>query len=143
MGNVPGVLGNLSNFGQTAVPLQRHSMTSMLGLLAMVKPPVMLVGSLFLNMAMVFGCASGFVDPASTFPAGLSQHLREQMLLYREESAELRAAAQYYREESERSAVESSQESERTRRYRDFAQQAWAQAEEADRHAEEYQGQLL
>ena len=40
--------------------------------LAMVKPPVMLVGSLFLNMVMVFGCASGFVDPASTFPAGLS-----------------------------------------------------------------------
>ncbi len=58
----------------------------------MVKPPVMLVGSLFLNMVMVFGCASGFGDPASTFPAGLSQHLREQMLLYREESAELRAA---------------------------------------------------
>ena len=109
----------------------------------MVKPPVMLVGSLFLNMVMVFGCASGFVDPASTFPAGLSKHLREQMLLYREESAELRAAAQYYREESQRSAEESSQESERTRRYRDFAQQAWAQAEEADRHAEEYQGQLL
>ena len=72
MGNVPDVLGNLSNFGQTALPLQRHSMTSMLGLLAMVKPPVMLVGSLFLNMVMVFGCASGFVDPASTFPAGLS-----------------------------------------------------------------------
>ena len=60
MGNVPGVLGNLSNFGQTALPLQRHSMTSMLGhrvrmggrairwpcqrSLAMVKPPVMLVG---------------------------------------------------------------------------------------------------
>ena len=109
----------------------------------MVKPHVMLVGSLFLNMVMVFGCASGFVDPASTFPAGLSKHLREQMLLYREESAELRAAAQYYREESQRSAEESSQESERTRRYRDFAQQAWAQAEEADRHAEEYQGQLL
>jgi len=109
----------------------------------MVKPPVTLVGSLFLNMVMVFGCVSGFVDPASTFPAGLFQHLREQMLLYREESAELRAAAQYYREESQRSAEESSQESERTRRYRDFAQQAWAQAEEADRHAEEYQGQLL
>lgn len=109
----------------------------------MVKPHVMLVGSLFLNMAMVSGCASGIVDPASTFPAGMSKHLREQMLLYREESAELRAAAQYYREESQRSAEESSQESERTRRYRDFAQQAWAQAEEADRHAEEYQGQLL
>src|SRR6478609_1657714 len=31
MGNVRGVLGNLSNFGQTALPLQRHSMTSMLG----------------------------------------------------------------------------------------------------------------
>ena len=109
----------------------------------MVKPPVMLVGSLFLNMVMVFGCASGFGDPASTFPAGLSQHLREQMLLYREESAALRAAAQYYREESQRSAEESSQESERTRRYRDFAHQAWVQAEEADRHAEEYQGRLL
>ena len=104
----------------------------------MLKPHVMLVGSLFLNMAMVFGCSSGYTDSA-----GLSEHLRDQMRLYREEAAELRAAAQYYREESRRSAEKSNQESERTRRYRDFAQQAWAQAEEADRHAEEYQGQLL
>ena len=79
----------------------------------MVKPPVMLVGSLFLNMVMVLGCASG-VEPTSTFPVGLSQHLKDQMLLYREEAVELRAAAQYYREESQRSAEESSQESERT-----------------------------
>jgi len=109
----------------------------------MVKPHVMLAGSLFLNVAMVFGCASGFVAPAGTFPVGSSKHLGDQMLLYREEAAELRAAAQFYREESQRSAVESSQESEQTRRYRDFAQQALAQAEEADRRAEEYQGQLL
>ena len=131
MGNVRGVLGNLSNFGQTALPLQRHSMTSMLG------------HRVCTGGRLSDSPASGFVDPASTFPAGLSQHLREQMLLYREESAELRAAAQYYREESQRSAEESSQESERTRRYRDLAQQALAQAEEADRRAEEYQGQLL
>jgi len=109
----------------------------------MVKPHVMWVGSLFLNMVMVFGCASGFVAPASTFPVGSSKHFGDQMLLYREEAAELRAAAQFYREESQRSAAESSQESERTRRYRDLAKQALAQAEEADRRAEEYQGQLL
>jgi hypothetical protein len=109
----------------------------------MLKSHVMLVGGLLLHMAMVLGCSSGFMDSASTFSVGSSKHLRGQMLLYREEAAELRAAAQYYREESQRSAEESSQESERTRRYRDFAQQAWAQAEEADRHAEEYQGQLL
>ena len=109
----------------------------------MLKPHVMLVGSLFLTMAMMLGCSSGYMDSAGTFPLGLSKHHRDQMRLYREEAAELRAAAQYYREESRRSAEESNQESERTRRYRDFAQQAWAQAEEADRHAEEYQGQLL
>jgi hypothetical protein len=109
----------------------------------MVKPHVMLVGSLLLNVAMVLGCASAFVDSAGTVPVELSKHLRGQMLLYREEAAELRAAAQYYREEFQHAAEESSQESERTRRYRNFAQQAWAEAEEADRHAEEYQGQLL
>jgi hypothetical protein len=109
----------------------------------MVKPHVMLAGSLFLNVAIMFGCASGVVDPASTLPVGLYKQLRDQIVLYREEATELRATAQYYREKSQRSAEESGQESERTRRYRDFAQQAWVQAEEADRHAEEYQGQLL
>jgi len=102
----------------------------------------MLFGGLILNVVMVLGCASGFVGPVSTFPVGSSKHLRDQMLLYREEAAELRAAAQYYREEFQRSAEESGEEAERTHRYRDFAQQAWVQAEEAERHAQEYQGQL-
>jgi hypothetical protein len=109
----------------------------------MVKPHVLLVNSLILNMAVAVGCASGFVDRASTPPAETYQHLSDQAVLYRQEAVDLRAAARYYEGEAQRSAQEAGQDSERARRYRDFAQQASVQAMEADRHAEEYQLQLL
>ena len=109
----------------------------------MIKPHVLLVSSLVLNTAMAVGCASSFVDRASTSTVGTYKQLSDQVVLYRQEAAELRAAAQYYEEESQRSVQEAGQESERARRYRDFAQQASVQAKEADRHAEEYQQQLL
>jgi hypothetical protein len=109
----------------------------------MVKPYVLLVGTLILSTAMAIGCANGLVERASRSTAGLYKHIREQVILYRQEAAELRAAAQYYEGEAHRSAQEAGQESERARRYRDFARQASVQAKEADRHAEEYQRQLL
>ena len=109
----------------------------------MVKPHVLLVSSLILNTAMAVGCASGFVERASTSTVGMYKYLSDQAVLYRQEAAELRAAAKYYEGEARRSAQETGQDSERTRRYRDFAQQASVQAMEADRHAEEYQRQLL
>lgn len=109
----------------------------------MVKPHVLLVSSLILNMAVAVGCASGFVEPASRPTAETYQHLSDQAVLYRQEAVDLRAAAQYYEGEAQRSAQEAGQDSERARRYRDFAQQASAQAMEADRQAEEYQQQLL
>ncbi len=76
-------------------------------------------------------------------PAGTDEHLSHQTVLYRQEAVDLRAAAQYYEGEAQRSAWETGQDSERARRYRDFAQQASLQAKEADQHAEEYQQQLL
>jgi hypothetical protein len=109
----------------------------------MVKPHVLLVSSLILNMAMAVGCASGFMDRANTPTTGMYKHLSDQAVLYRQEAAELRAAAQYYEGEAQRSEQEAGPESERARRYRDFAQQASVQAMEADRQAEEYQQQLL
>jgi hypothetical protein len=109
----------------------------------MVKPHVLLVSSLILNMAMAVGCASGFVEPASTPTAETYQHLSDQAVLYRQEAVDLRAAARYYEGEAQRSVQETGQDSERAQRYRDFAQQASVQAMEADRHAEEYQLQLL
>ena len=109
----------------------------------MVKPHVLLVSSLILNMAMAVGCATGFVERASTPTAGTYKHLSDQAVLYRQEAAELREAAQYYEGQAQRSAQEAGQDSERARQYRDFAQQASVQAKEADRHAEEYQQQLL
>jgi len=56
---------------------------------------------------------------------------------------DLRAAAQYFEGEAQRSAREAGQDSERAQRYRDFAQQASVQAIEADRQAEENQLQLF
>lgn len=103
---------------------------------------LLLVSSLILSTAMALGCASGFVDRASTSPAETYQHLSDQAVLYRQEAVDLRAAAQYYEEEAQRSA-QTGQDSERARRYRDFAQQASVQAIESDRHADEYQLQLL
>ena len=109
----------------------------------MVKPHILLVCSLILNTAMAVGCESGFVDRASTPTAETYKHLSDQMVRYRQEAEDLRAAARYYEGEAQRSAREAGQDSARARRYRDFAQQASLQAMEADRHAEEYQQQLL
>jgi hypothetical protein len=109
----------------------------------MVKPHVLLISSLILNTAVAVGCASGFVEPASTPTAETYQHLSDEAVLYRQEAVDLRAAARYYEGEAQRSAQEAGQDSERARRYRDFAQQASVQAMEADRQAEEYQQQLL
>lgn len=109
----------------------------------MVKPYLLLVTSLIVNTAMAVGCAGGFVDRASTSPAETYQHLSDQAVLYRQEAVDLRAAARYYEGEAQRSAQETGQDSERARRYRDFSQQASVQAIEADRHAEEFQQQLL
>ena len=107
------------------------------------KPHVLLASCLILNTSMAVGCASGFVEPARTPPAETYHHLSDQAVLYRQEAVDLRAAAQYYEGEAQRSAWETGQDSDRTQRYRDFAQQATARALEADRHAEEYQEQLL
>jgi hypothetical protein len=90
---------------------------------------LLLVSSLIVNTAMAVGCASGFVDRASTSPA-------DQAVIYRQEAVDLRAAARYYEGEAQRSAQEAGQDSERARRYRDFAQQASVQAIKADRNAE-------
>ena len=109
----------------------------------MVKPYLLLVSGLIVNTAMAVGCASGFVDRTSTSPAETYQDLGDQAVLYRQEAVDLRAAARYYEGEALRSAQEAGQDSERARRYRDFSQQASVQALEADRHAEEYQQQLL
>jgi len=109
----------------------------------MIKPHVLLVSSLILNAVMAVACASDFVDRASTSTVGMYKYLRDQVVLYRQEAAELRAAAKYYEGEARQSAQETGQDSARTRRYRDFAHQASVQAKEADRHAEEYQRQLL
>ena len=108
----------------------------------MVKPSLLLVSSLIVNTAMAVGCAGGFVDRASA-SAETYQHLSDQAVLYHQEAVDLRAAARYYEGEALRSAQEAGQDSERARRYRDFSQQASVQALEADRHAEEYQQQLL
>jgi hypothetical protein len=109
----------------------------------MVKPHVLLISSLILNTAVAVGCASGFVDRESTSSTGMHKHISDQVLLYRQEAEELRAAARYYEGEAQWSAQETGQHSDRTQRYRDFAQQASVQAMEADRQAEEYQLQLL
>ena len=109
----------------------------------MVKPYLLLVSSLIVNTAMAVGCASGFVDRASTSPVETYQYLSDQAVLYRQEAVDLRTAARYYEGKAQRSAQEAGQDSEGARRYRDFAQQASVQAIEADRHAEEYQQQLL
>jgi hypothetical protein len=95
----------------------------------MAKPHLLLVCSLILNTAIAIGCANGY-NPLS-----------DQVALYREEAEELRAAAHYYEGEAQRSLQEGGQDSERTQRYRDFAEQASVQAEEADRYADEYLGQ--
>ena len=127
-------------------PLMRHLVQFLDGKQRrpiMVKPHVLLMSSLILNTSMAVGCASGFMEPASTPPAERYQHLSAQAVLYRQEAVDLRAAAQYYEGKAQRSAWETGQDSDRTQRYRDFAQQASVQALEADRHAEEYQQQLL
>ena len=104
---------------------------------------LLLVSSLILYTAMALGCASSFADRTSTSPADTYQYLSDQAVLYRQEAVDLRAAARYYEGESQRSAQEAGQDSERVQRYRDFAQQAAVQAMEADRHADEYQLQLF
>ena len=109
----------------------------------MVRPHVLLVSSLILNTLMAVGCASGFMGPARTPPAETYQHLSDQAGLFRQEAVDLRAAAQYYEGEAHRSAWETGQDSDRARRYRDFAQRASVQAIESDRQAEAYQLQLL
>ncbi len=127
-------------------PLMRHPVQLLDGKQrrpVMLKPHVLLMSSLILNTCMAVGCASGFMKPASTPTAETYQHLSDQAVLYRQEAVDLRAAAQYYEGKAQRSAWETGQDSDRTQRYRDFAQQASVQALEADRHAEEYQQQLL
>ena len=52
----------------------------------MVKPHVLLVSSLILNTSMAVGCASGFMEPASTPPAEMYQYLSDEAVLYRQEA---------------------------------------------------------
>jgi hypothetical protein len=107
----------------------------------MVTPHVLLASSLIFNTALAAGCASSF-GGASTPIAETYHHLSDQAGLSRQEAVDLRAAAQYYEGEAQRSEREARPESERARRYRDFSQEASAQAEEAERSADEYQRQL-
>jgi hypothetical protein len=92
----------------------------------MAKPHFLLVGGLILNMAIAFGCIDSYTLPS------------DKVVLHRQEAEELRAAAQYYDGEAQRSAQEAGEDSERARRYRDFSQQASEKAKEADMYAEEY-----
>lgn len=90
-------------------------------------PIALLVGSLILDTAIAVGCAKYTPN--------------DQVVVYRQEAEELRAAAQYYEGEARRSVQEAGQDSEEARRYRDFAQRASVEAMEADRYAEEYDRQ--
>ena len=76
----------------------------------MVKLHVLLVSSFILNTSMAVGCASGFVEPASARPAETYKHLSDQAVLYRQEAVDLRAAAQYYEGEAQRSAWETGED---------------------------------
>ena len=108
----------------------------------MVTPHVLLLTSLILNTSVAVGCASGFVERASTLTEETYQHVSEQAVVSRQEAVDLRAAARYYEGEAQRSEHEARPESEGARRYRSFSQEASAQADEADRSADKYQRQL-
>ena len=108
----------------------------------MVTPHVLLLSSLILNIAAAVGCASGPVEPAGTPTAETYQRLSDQAGVSRQEAVDLRAAARYYEGEAQRSEQLARPEPERARRYRDFSQQASAQAEEADRSADDNQRQI-
>ena len=103
----------------------------------MVTPHVLLLSGLILNTAVAVGCASALVEPANTPSPERYQHLSDQAEVSRQEAVDLRAAARYYEAEARRSEQQPRPASERTQRYRDFSQQASAQAEEADRSADD------
>jgi hypothetical protein len=108
----------------------------------MVVSHVLLLSSLFVNTALAAGCASGFAEPARTPIDETYRHLTEEAVVFRQEAVDLRAAARYYEGEAQRSEQLARPEPERARRYRDFSQQASAQAEEADRSADDNQRQI-
>ena len=99
---------------------------------------LLLLSSLILSMATTAGCTHKFVDYPNGSDTG-SYNGGDQVAYYRQEAAELRAAALYYAAEAQRS-TESNQTSDRAQRYRNFAQKAWIQAYEADRRADESDG---
>lgn len=114
----------------------------------MARSHMALVGSLLLTTAMAAACAGGTANEArrpnlASASAGTYRYISEQVLVYREEAAELRAAALYYEGEARRSSQEAGQDSARARRYQDFADLASEQAKQADRYAQYYQRQIL
>lgn len=114
----------------------------------MAQSHTLLVGSLLITTAMAAACAGEIVnDPrrsdAVPSAGGTFTYISEQALVYREEAAELRAAALYYEGEARRSTQETGRDLDRARRYHEFADLASEQAKEADRYAAFYQRQLL
>src|SRR5262245_3692137 len=99
-------------------------------------------GGLLVAGALLTGCATGAPSTGGT-ACGSNYHCtRELMFQYRQQAAELSMMAQRYAHEADLKAIELGQDSAEVKKNQEIAKKFWAQAQEADQRAREYQYQL-
>ncbi len=99
-------------------------------------------GGLLLAGALLTGCTTGASSTAGT-GCGSNYHCtRDLMFQYRQQAAQLSMMAERYAREADLKASELGQDSAEVKKNQEIAKKFWAQAQEADQRAREYQYQL-
>lgn len=99
-------------------------------------------GGLLLAGALLTGCTTGASSSVDT-ACGSNYHCtRDLMFQYRQQATDLTMMAQRYAREADLKARELGQNSAEVKKDQEIAKKFWAQAQEADQRAREYQYQL-
>lgn len=99
-------------------------------------------GGLLVMGTLLTGCAAGTSDTVGT-TCGSDYHcVRDLMFHYRQQATDLNMIAERYAREADFKAKELGQDSAEVKKSQEMAKKFWAQAQEADQLAHEYQYQL-
>lgn len=101
-------------------------------------------GGLLLAGALLTGCATGAPNSSTAGTAcGSDYHcMRDLMFQYRQQATDLSMMAERYAREADLKAKELGQDSAEVKKSQEIAKKFFAQAQEADQRARDYQYQL-
>ena len=107
------------------------------------KGRLFLGGGVLFAGALLTGCATTGASDAVGTPCGSDYHCtRDLMFQYRQQASALSMMAERYAREADLKARELGQDSAEVKKSQEMAKKLWAEAQEADQRARDYQYQL-